>query len=83
MALSIKNPEADRLARRLADLTGESLTEAVLRAIHERLERESGRRQARLRDEVTQIQARVARLPRLDRRGDDDLVGYDVHGLPS
>ena len=83
MALSIKNPEADRLARHLADLTGESLTEAVLRALHERLERESGRRQTLLRDEVAQMQARVARLPRLDQRSDDDLVGYDARGLPS
>lgn len=82
MALSIKNPEADRLARRLADLTGESLTEAVLRALHERLERESSRRHTRLRDEVVQMQARIARLPCLDRRSDDDLVGYDSHGLP-
>ena len=82
MALSIKNPEADRLARRLANMTGESLTEAVLRALHERLERESGRRHAHPRDEVAQMQARIARLPRLDRRSDDDLIGYDPHGLP-
>jgi antitoxin VapB len=37
MALSIKGPEADRLARELAAATGESLTEAVTKALRDRL----------------------------------------------
>ncbi len=37
MALSIKDPEADRLARELAEATGESLTEVVVKALRERL----------------------------------------------
>jgi antitoxin VapB len=40
MALSIKTEEADRLARELSRLTGESMTEAVTRSLQERLERE-------------------------------------------
>jgi antitoxin VapB len=44
MALSIKTNEADRLARALAKLTGESLTEAVTVALNERLSRERARR---------------------------------------
>ena len=43
MALNIKHPEADRLARALARTTGESITDAVLTAIRERLQRETGR----------------------------------------
>jgi len=39
MALSIKTEEADRLARELARRTGESMTQAVTRALRERLER--------------------------------------------
>lgn len=39
MALSIKTEEADRLARQLAALTGETMTEAVTRSLRERLER--------------------------------------------
>lgn len=39
MALSIKTPEADRLARELSRLTGETMTEAVTVALRERLER--------------------------------------------
>lgn len=39
MPLTIVNPETDRLARELAQRTGESLTEAVTVALRERLER--------------------------------------------
>ena len=44
MALSIKSVEADRLARALARLTRETLTEAVTAALRERLQRERARR---------------------------------------
>ena len=84
MALSIKNPEADLLARELADLKGESITEAVVRALSERLEREKGRKRGRaLQSEVRKIQQRVARLRLRDERPDDDIIGYDQHGLPT
>ena len=39
MALSIKTDEADKLARDLASLTGETMTQAVTVALRERLER--------------------------------------------
>lgn len=45
MALSIKTVEADELARSLARLTGESMTEAVTTALRERLARERARRE--------------------------------------
>lgn len=83
MTLSIKNPEADRLARRLAEATGESLTDAVIQALRERLERITGRRRAAgLGDEIARIQERIARLPRLDERSDEEILGYDERGLP-
>ncbi len=83
MALSIKNPEADRLARELARVTGENLTEAVLRALRERLQRERGRRHGPdLFEEVRRIQERVARLPVRDARTADEIIGYDERGLP-
>jgi antitoxin VapB len=44
MALSLKDPETDRLAREVARLTGESLTQAVRTALSERLDRERLRR---------------------------------------
>ena len=48
MALSIKTDEADRLARSLARLTGETMTEAVTVALRERLARETALREAAL-----------------------------------
>jgi antitoxin VapB len=46
MALSIRTEEADRLARTLAKLTGETITQAVTNALRERLDREQVRREA-------------------------------------
>jgi antitoxin VapB len=85
MALSIKMPEADRLARRLADTTGETITVAVLLAIRERLEREEHRRRdkAALLEEVRAISHHCASLPVLDTRTEDEIMGWDENGLPS
>ena len=39
MSLNLKNPETHQLAKELAALTGESMTQAVTEAVRERLER--------------------------------------------
>lgn len=39
MGLSLKTEEADRLARELSRLTGETMTAAMTKAMRERLER--------------------------------------------
>jgi len=83
MALSIKHPEADRLARELAAATGESLTDAIVKALRERLEKEQRRAPAlRLSDELRAIRERCSRLPVLDARRADEILGYDESGLP-
>jgi len=46
MGLSIKNSTAENLARRVAAEAGESLTEAIIHSLEERLERLKGRRSA-------------------------------------
>jgi antitoxin VapB len=84
MALNIKDAEADRLARDLAQSTGESLTTAVTVALRERLERVRGAAGGEhLADELTVIAERCAALPVLDDRPDDAILGYDEHGLPT
>jgi antitoxin VapB len=84
MALSIKNPETERLARELARTTGEGLTEAVTKALRDRLVRETGRgRDPTLREDIRRIQEEVARLPVLDHRSPDEIIGYDENGLPA
>jgi len=83
MPISIKNPEAEQLVRQVADLTGESLTEAILVALRERHERlAASKRRRSLADELDRIAKRCAALPVLDSRPADEILGYDENGLP-
>jgi antitoxin VapB len=83
MSLNIKDPEADTLARELAQTTGETITEAVTVAVQERLERlRAGRTRRSLADELDEIALRCAALPVLDERPEEEILGYDAHGLP-
>jgi antitoxin VapB len=86
MALSIRDPETDRLARELAKLTGVTMTEAIRTALQERLARERSRRRSnaeQLAAELMAIGRRCAALPVLDDRSDEEILGYDELGLPS
>lgn len=82
MALSIKDPEADRLAREVAKATGETLTAAIVQSLRERLQRVRRARGPKLADELLVIGRRCAALAVRDRRTPDELLGYDEHGLP-
>ncbi|MCX6638008.1 MAG: type II toxin-antitoxin system VapB family antitoxin [Acidobacteria bacterium] len=83
MALNIKHPEADRLARALAARTGETITGAVIQALRDRLQRTEGRRNPRsLVDELREISDRCAALPVFDTRSADEILGYDEIGVP-
>ncbi len=83
MALNIRNEEAERLAATLAKLTGETKTEAVTKALKDRLARvrreRSGRR---LADALDEIARHCAGLPVRDARAADEIIGYDADGLP-
>ena len=84
MALNIRNPETERLAETLAKLTGETKTQAVTKALRDRLERIRRQRSGRyLADELDQIALHCASLPILDTRDTEEILGYDEHGLPS
>ncbi len=83
MALSIKSDQADRLARELARLTGESVTAAVTEAIRQRLVREHNKRRSTgLVQRILQISDHMSTLPSLDPRSADDIMGYDENGIP-
>jgi antitoxin VapB len=84
MALNIRDTEAERLAEALAKLTGETKTEAVTRALRDRLARLRRERAGRrLADELDEIARHCARLPVRDSRTPNEILGYDEHGLPS
>lgn len=83
MALSIKNDETERLARQVARETGESLTEAIQKALQERWERLKARRRSQvLAGQIEEMLRRVDALPNLDSRPEDEILGYDEHGMP-
>lgn len=85
MVVDLKVAEMDRLARAVADLTGETPAEAVRAALRERLERERRRLatdDAGLIERLEAIAAECADLPDLDTRPADAIIGYDDAGLP-
>ena len=83
MPLSIKNKATERLARQVANETGESLTEAIQRSLEERWERLKRRRKSRiLTGQIDDLLRRVDALPALDSRPEDEILGYGEDGMP-
>ncbi len=83
VALNIKDPATDRLARELAAATGESITDALRVAIEERLARV--RTRPRPPSEATILDDIVSRgRARTDRAhlSEDEILGYGPDGLP-
>jgi antitoxin VapB len=80
MALTIDSPEAERLAQELATTTGQKVEDAVFKAVQEQTEREERRR--KFHEAIKKIQDEVAKLPVLDDRSADEILGYDESGLP-
>jgi antitoxin VapB len=81
MALSIKDPETDRLARELAAITGEPITTAIKIALKQRIEQLAGRvPHERRQAAVATIVKEFAALPVLDDRAADEIAGYNEHG---
>lgn len=85
MGLSIKNPETEKLVRELAQLRGEGITEALTEVLRREVERE--RRKPRPKDieatrrRVQEIVDELKKLPVLDDRSPDEIIGYNDQGL--
>lgn len=80
--VSIRSPEAERLAAELAGYTGESKTEAVTKTLRDRLARvRRERTQRRLADELEAIAEHCASLPVLDDRRAEEILAYNERGL--
>jgi antitoxin VapB len=83
MSLNVKNDHAHRLARELADMTGETLTEAVTTALRERLARERAARGGDLTERLLAIGRDCAsRLREPFATGDHGELLHDEAGLP-
>ena len=82
MGINIKSADSHRRAKELARIAGETIAEAVDRAVAERLERLRRRRNRKaLAERLLKIGQQCSRLPVLDRRAPDEML-YDEHGLP-
>jgi antitoxin VapB len=84
MTLKIKHPEVDKLAKELAHTTGETVSEAIMTALRERLEREQARQKQtdQLVEKLLRIGQECAALPVLDSRIPEDIIDYDQYGVP-
>jgi len=83
MALNIRSAETEALAAELAQLTGENKTEAVTKALRDRLERvRRVRAKVSMADDIERIARQCAGLTVLDPRSADEILGYDASGLP-
>lgn len=83
MSLNVKHPDAHRLARELAAVTGETLTEAVTEALRERLARERAARGEPLVARALEIGRDCAgRLHEPFATGDPAELLHDETGLP-
>ncbi len=84
MPFSVKSDHADELLRELRELTGEGITEAVTRALDERLSRTRVGGLSSASDMMWSLEAFWAKYPDLIGRdvvSDEDLL-YDQDGLP-
>ena len=82
--ISIKNNQTELLARKLAELTGETITEAIRSALAERYDRLRRARSGRsLADEINEIAVRCANRPVVSELGAGEILGYDEHGAPT
>jgi antitoxin VapB len=83
VSFNIKNAQAHRLAKQLAELTEESMTAAVIQAIRERLERVRRAKSGSLAERLLAIGRRTAaRLKKPVRSVDHADLLYDELGLP-
>jgi antitoxin VapB len=84
MALSIKDEETDRLVRKLAGQAGLSYTAAIRLAVQNELDKRNlpARSPSRIRAAARALQDEIRKLPVLDPRTPDEIIGYDDHGLP-
>jgi len=84
MALNIKNAETEKLARDLARLRRQGITEALTAVLRREVERE--RRKPRRDDkekfhrDIDAIVQEVKKLPVLDDRPADEILGYNEQG---
>ncbi len=81
VSMNIKNEEAHRLAREIAERTGESITAVVTGALRERLEQLNGATPVERYEAIRKISRECGPLLK-DVDPDHDRLLYDDQGMP-
>ena len=83
MAVLIRAERVETKIRELAERTGETLTEAVEKAVDDRLAALPPKRKGRVdREGLAKLLAEIAALPVVDPRSPDEFMDWDESGLP-
>lgn len=80
MKVVIDDPEFDEAVKELVAATGETESVSLKIAVQERLDRVSRRSAKEYMAKIREITSRVAEMPVLDARSDDEIIGYNEHG---
>ena len=90
MALNIKNAEVERLAADVAELAGESKTEAIRRSLMDRKDRlmirrsnlsKAERLDRLLRNEIWPLIPKAVRGKKISKKEREKILGYGPHGV--
>ena len=82
MALSIRNPYAEQLARQVSTLTEENITQTIIKALENRLENLKGKKTiVDVEQQILSISQRCSALPDRDKRTDEEILGYNKDGV--
>ena len=84
MAISIKDPKTDELARRISSMTGETITEAIFHSLEFRLKtleslKDDSKNMERIKVIQNQVRKKISKGFHSLDHGD---ILYDKNGLP-
>ena len=83
MAFHVSSEKVDQNVRRLADLTGKSITDAINDAVVEKLRLLEPRRlDPNYVEDLIRMADEIGQHLRPGIKSTDDLIGYDENGLP-
>ena len=81
MSLVIDDPEVEALIQQLGNQTGQDAASLVRAALHEKANRVEPSLIVRRRAAIRRFQEKMAKLPILDTRSADEIIGYNEYGL--
>lgn len=79
MAISIRNPKVELLARQISRQKGGTMTDIIVEALEHRLSAQEQNRTSQLAA-LEELAAECSALPNLDTRSPEEILGYGENG---